>query len=523
MTPALSMTNLEPDSEAVTSTRPAPDEYQSPLVNLRTLKTAVWHRWRIWLAAGLVGMVAGAALHLVLPVKYAAVTDLYLTYPANADPAVSVVNDVSLAQTTAVAHEALDRLHLRMTPASFLSSYTVVAVSSDIISITSSGPSSAGAVARANATAQAFLAVRNREKRLQTGLITSGLQSQISALQSQVGKLTNEITDLSTTGSASSANRLTQLTNQRGADETQISQFQAQAQQAQLDLASVIQGSSIIDPAAPTAVSRKKVIATDGLTGLFIGLGSAMMVLLLSFLLSDRLRTREDVAAVLGAPVELSIARTMRGKPRRRHLAAPPPSLRMIQRRLRHRLEAAPGTALTVVEVGSAEISALAVALLARSLASQDRRVMIVDMAHGRPLAALFGDRGTMKEGQYTLALGGQHLFLVVGPEDPAEAAEKLSVPEGTDAVIILTSIDPAFSVEYLAMWASDAVVLVNAKKASASVIGTTGELLRRAGIAIRSALIIGGDPRDETVGALDADPPPAAEQALGERRPATT
>ena len=524
MTSAMTMTQMGPDPEDVVATRPAPDDYQSPLVNLRTLKTAVWRQWRIWLTVGLVGMVIGAGLHFVLPVKYAAKADVYLVYPGNADPLTSSANDLSLAQTTAVAQQALTRLHLHATASSFLASYTVVNQSDAIFTITSSGPSPSAAMARANAVSQAFLTVRNRERSLQARLLISGLQAQIRSLQTQVGNLTKQITGLPAAATTSSSNQLTQLTNQQGSDESQISQLQAQVQQTQLDLTSVIRGSSVIDPATASPVSRTKVIATDGLTGLVIGTGGAMMILLLGLLLSDRLRTREDVAAVLGAPVVLSITTAMGRRRMPRQLVAPPPHLRMIERRLRDRLEAAPGTALAVVEVGAANVSALAVALLARALASQDRHVMIVDMARGRPLASLCGARRNVPEGQYSLPIGDQHILLVVAPEDPAEAAEALSVPEGADAVLVLTSIDPAFSIEHLAKWANNAVVIVNAKKASASLIGSTGQLLRQAGIDISSALVIGGDPRDETVGSPDTDDVPfAAGSVLGERRPAAT
>lgn len=523
MTSVLSMLRQDPDPGGVTPNYPAPDEYQSPLVNLRTLRAAVWRRWRIWLTIGLVGMVIGGSLHLVLPVKYTAIAEVYLAYPPGGASATSSTNDVSLAQTTPVAQLALDHLHLNMTTASFLSSYEVVAVSNVIFSITSSGPSSAAAVARANATAQAFLAVRNREKHLETHLLISDSQSQIHSLQSQTSDLTNKINSLSAAGLGSS-NQVNQLVNQRSGDETQILGLQGQIQQAQLDLYSVIRGSSVIDPATPIAVSRKKVMAVDGLTGLVIGLGSALMILLLSLLLSDRLRTREDVAAVLGAPVELSIAHSMRSRRLHHHMVAPPPPLLMIERRIRDHLEAAPGSALAVVEVGAANISALAIGLLGRSLALEDRRVMIVDMVRGHPLASLFTGKKAVKEGQYTLSLGGQHIFLVVSAEDPAEATEKLSVPDGTDVVLVLTSVDPAFSADHLARWASDAVVLVNTKTASGTLIGSTGELLRRAGIVIRSALVVGGDPRDETVGIPYADTLPSmVEQALGERHRAQT
>lgn len=524
MSSALSVTHLEPDQDVAAIGHQLPDEYPGRLVNLRALKTAVWRRWRVWLTTGIAGMVLGAGLHLIIPVKYAAKTQVYLTYPVNADPLVSSANDVSLAQTTAVAQQAVDHLHLHVTATAFLSSYTVVADSDAIFTITSSGPSAAAAEARGNAIAQAFLAVRDRERRLQTRLAISGLQAQIRAVQSQLSTLTREINGLPPGAANSATSQLTQLTNQQGADQTQLSQLQGQVQQAQLDLTSVIRGSTIIDPAATTPVSRTKVIATDGITGLVMGIGSAMMILLLGLLLSDRLRTREDVAAVLGAPVELSIAHGMTSKGRRRHLVEPPPALRMIERRLRDRLETAPGTALAVIEVGAPNETALAVAALARSLATQDRRVVVVDMARGRPLASLFGGRKVLAEGRYTLPLGGQHALLIIAPDDPAEAAAQLSVPESAEAVLVLASIDPAYSVDHLAKWATNAVVIVNAKKATASLIGSTGELLRQAGVAIRSAFVIGGDPRDETIGTLGInDLSIATGQMLGERHPAAT
>ena len=93
------------------------DSFLGPMIGLRALLDTIWRKRRLWLITGLVGLVLGASLHLAIPRKYTAVTDLYLTTPAGADQAQAMINDVSLLQTEVVAQEAVTVGRFNMTSA----------------------------------------------------------------------------------------------------------------------------------------------------------------------------------------------------------------------------------------------------------------------------------------------------------------------------------------------------------------------------------------------------------------------
>lgn len=480
-------------------------------VSLRVLSAAAGRHWRLLVATALVGLVIGAGFHLVVPRKYASVADLFLTEPAATDPAQAMANDTSLLQTRAVAARAVAALHLQTSPDTFLASYKGLALSNAILSITFSAHSPTAAVDGGNAVARAFLRVRTDELNLQTQVVVRGLQTQVNSLDHEITDLSSSIDVLSINPAGSqSSNQLADLVEQRSEDTSQVAQVESQIQQEQLNESSVTAASQVLDPAAALKVSAKKVTVMDALSGLVGGLGLALIALVVGVLLSDRLRTREEVAAALGAPVELSILRcaprrSMRRRRSRRLLKRPTPELQMIARRLRAHLQSPGGAALAVVEVESARASALAVALLASSLATEGRHVVMVDMAAGRPLASLLGLKSRERE-LHTVTVGDQSAFLIVGPDDPAEMGRDW-MPSGGDALLVVASVDPAFGAEHVALWATKGVVVVDPSRAGARTITSTAELLHRARIAIRSAILIGADPEDdESPGALGVD-----------------
>ena len=352
------------------------DLVPEPMINLRALLATVWRKRRIWLVTGLVGLAVGGCLHLVVPRKYTAATDLYLTAPAGANPAGAMADSVALLKTEVVAQKAAAVGRLNMTPNALLSKYTGVPVSDSIMSITFSGPSQAQAVAGARAVAAAFLAVHARQSSLQTEGLVHSLRSQISSLNNEINSLNAKITSLSGATSGSQANQAADLGNQRIADESEISQLQGQVSQALVSEQLTDGTSSVLDPAAAVPVSGKKVIVSDGLSGLVAGLAVGLIAVVFGALLSDRGPDRSTVAATLGAPVELSLGRlrsprVMRRSRLSRQLRDPSPSLRMIERRLRGHLESVPGSALAVVAVGTSEPTALAVGALALALSSE--------------------------------------------------------------------------------------------------------------------------------------------------------
>ena len=225
----------------------------------------------------------------MIPRKYTAVTDLYLTTPAGADPAQAMVNDVSLLQTEVVAQEAITTGHLNMTPHTLLSHYTGLSLSDNIMSITFSGPSQTEAVSGARAVAKAFLAVQAKSLGLQTDGLVRGLQSQISSLNNEIDNLNTQINSISgATPDTQSSNQLVDLVNQRSADESQVSQLQAQIDQALVNEQFTDRPTVFLILPLWFRYRPRKSSSMDALSGLVAGLAIGLAVVIFSALLSER-------------------------------------------------------------------------------------------------------------------------------------------------------------------------------------------------------------------------------------------
>lgn len=484
-----------------------------PMIGLRSLMGTIRRRRRVWLTTAFVGLIVGASLHLVIPHKYTAVTDLYLAQTAGSDPAQAMAANVSLLQTEAVAKQAVISGRLHMSPSAVLSHYTGVAVSDDLMSIKFSGPTEAQAVSGASAVAQGFLAVQARELGLQTDVVVRGLQSQISSVNAAISTLNTSVDNLSiATPNEQTTNKLAELVNQRSADQLQVSQLQTQVEQARLNEQSADHVSHVLDPAALVPVSTKKVFLMDGLSGLVVGLAVGLAAVILGALLSERAPDRSAIAATLGAPVELSLGgyrspRLLRRTRLSRRLKEPSPILQMIERRLRGHLEAAPGSALVVVEVGTPDQTALAVGALALALSSEGHRVVVVDAAANRPLASILGINSkpeVMETFQGPAAAGGPPVSVLVAPEDPLQMAQK-PPPDDADALLILASLDAAFGAEHLAPWVTDAVMILSSRRTTIPHMNVSREMLHEAGISLRSVILLDSDPEDESSGVLSS------------------
>ena len=73
--------------------------------------------------------------------------------------------------------------------------------------------------------------------------------------------------------------------------------------------ASMVQGTMILDRAAPIPPSRKHLAAIYGAAGLIASLAAGLGVVIVGAVTSNRLRRRDDVARTLGAPVGLSVGK----------------------------------------------------------------------------------------------------------------------------------------------------------------------------------------------------------------------
>jgi hypothetical protein len=378
--------------------------------------------------------------------------------------------------TPKVSLQALADLHLAPGHL-FAAKYTGEVLSGSILELEATAPSQAQAVVFGNAVASAFLSVRDQELRFQTNVEVVSLTAQIDA-----DKADNN-------------------TNQVGP-------LQSQMQQDLIDQTSVILGSYVLDPATAVVPSKYKATVEDALSGLVGGLGLGLGAVVVAAAISDRPRRREELADLLGAPIEVSLgryrsphwARRLRLRRRLRH---PDQALRMAQRRLRAHVDASPDGSLAIVEVQATEPAALSTAVLALSLASEGSRVVLADMAHGRPLAALFGATG--KRSRLEIPVGQGSITLAVAPDDPSELTVA-GLANGADLVLALASADPSLGAEHIAGWASQAVVVLNAGKASSTRVNSTGQMLRVAGVNLRSAILFGAGAEDDTVGLVATD-----------------
>jgi hypothetical protein len=260
--------------------------------------------------------------------------------------------------------------------------------------------------------------------------------------------------------------------------------------------------------------------------GLVAGLAVGLGLVIVMALVSDRLRRRDDIAYALGGPVGLSTGRIhlSRWRPGQRGLAAA--SGRDMQRIVAYLRGIAPagsrGTALAIVPVDNARIAALSLVSLAVTGAREGKQVVIADLCSGAPAGRLLG---AGHPGIHAVSADGMDLTIVIPhPDDiipigplhrtspqahPALDAEALAgACASADLLLTLVDLDPALGAEHLATWATDAVAVVTAGRSSATRIHAVGEMTRLAGTNLVSAVLIGADPADESLG-ITAPPPP--------------
>jgi hypothetical protein len=489
------------------------DAALGPIVHIRSLWAAVRRRWRVVVIAGLVGLVIGASLHLVLPRKDVATSDLYLAIPAGSNPQEVMANNLALLRTNSVAAQAIAAGGLHMSPHTLLGRFSGLSLSDNILSISFSGSTPSQAVAGARAVAQAFLTVQAGELRRQTNGLVHSLRSQITSLNSSIAALDAQIDNPATAAASTGANnQLTNLINQRSDDQSQVSQLQGQVGEALTQEQSSNGVSHVLDPAAVVPASAAKALLVDGLSGLVAGLALGLVLIVFGALFSERVPDRVMVAETLGAPVALSLARYRSPRLLRRtrlagRLRTPDPAILMIERRLRAQLELAPGSAMAVITMGRPDAAALGVGALALGLSAEGHRVVVVDAADDRLLARMLG----LSPAPDTMELSPiptdepECLRLLVAPPDPMQMAEK-APPDDADTLLVLASLDPAFGGEHLASWVVDAVVVLSEPGVSLARMDISRQMLHQAGISLRSVILLGSDAEDESSGALSPD-----------------
>ena len=514
-----------------------PASMTTGLVSLGFIKAAIRRNARFWCALAVVGLLVGIGFDMRYPASYKASTSVLITFAPDDNPTSAVLDNQAIAQSRSVGELAMQKLGLRESVGSFVAATTVAVVTDRVLLITVSAPSSAAAVTRANAVAAAFLQFRANE--LETGhqLLLQSLDQEVNQAKQNVGSINSQISQLSAQ-SASSAQQgeLKNLQAKLGQANGQlaIDEQAAASTKANPGVLSAVTGSVVLDPAAPLAHSQHKYLLIYAFIGFVAGLALGIGLVVVQAIVTDRLRRRDDVAYALGAPVKLSVGtvRLSRWHPSRRGLAAARSAdVRRIIANLRGALPTSAGglAALAVVPVDDPKVAALSLVSLAVSRAQEGQKVVVADLASGAPAAMLLdsrtpGVRSVRANNAFlTLAVPDRDNIAPVGPFGTFSAKAHRS--EFTDAVrnactsadllLTLATLDPALGGEYLTTWATSAVVMVTAGQSSWARIQAAGEMIRLAGVSLTSAVLVGADKTDGSLGVTER---PGAFTRTGER-----
>jgi capsular polysaccharide biosynthesis protein len=511
---------------------PSTTGFAGGLVDLGFFIAALRRRAWVWVLTAIVGLAIGSGLYVSFPPAHHATASVLLVYNPNQDPLVQVQTEASLAQSQAVARQVVQQLKLPQSVSSLQAAYTVTVITDNVLMINVGAPSSASAVQRASALANAYLQYRAQYARLQQQQQFAQLDQQYNQAEQRLKVLEAQINQIPDTPTAQQKAELDNLQTQMAAQKQTIQYVNSTKSSTKTYTNSMVTGSFVLDKATALPQSRIKGAGLDVAGGLFGGLAIGMAIVILSALMSRRLRRRDDIALAMGSPVRLSVGPLRK----RRWLSALPKQAAKrkldMKRVVMYLRGAVPGSSrgpasLAVVAVDAPEVVARIVASLAMTCADEGKRVVLADISGGAYLARLFRETSP---GIHSVSRDGAELVLVlpeseeiapVGPmlagvvSGTSQADEALvTACSSADLLLTLATLDPAVGGDHLGTWAASAVAVVTAGGSSAEKAHGVSEMIRMADTRLDSVILVGVDKNDESLGV----PSPADQAALAKR-----
>jgi hypothetical protein len=392
-----------------------------------------------------------------------------------------------------------------------------------VLLITASAKSGDAAVSHDTAIASAFFQFRASVAQSAQNLVNTALNNQVSQAQQSVKAIDTKISQVSAQPSSPAQQaQLKQLKAEAAEGNLGVTNLQtaaaATAATAQITTDTVVQDSRTLNPATLTPHSKLKRMLEYAFLGLFAGLLLSMAIIIIGALMSDRLRRRDDIAQALGAPVTVSTGpvRLSRWRSGGRGLAvAKSFGVKRIVAYLDNAVPPSPRgpASLAVVPADDVGVPAICLASLALSCAQRGLQVVVADLCQGAPAARLLG---AADPGVKTVSAEGAHLIVAIPERDDvlpagplkrakgqARAAEPLlQACASADVLLTLAPLDPSLGAEYLTGWTRNAVVMVTTGRSTAARIHAVGEMVRLAGMALISGILVGADKTDESLGA---------------------
>jgi capsular polysaccharide biosynthesis protein len=501
------------------------------LASLGFIRGVLRRAKRVWCAFAVAGLIIGVGFSVAFPPSYQASTSLLLTPVTAAGEVAStccpasgpIFNEQTLAGSREVAALAIQKLGLNTTVNSFLKTYTVTTVTDRVLLITANAKSGPAAVSHATAIAAAFFQFRQSVAQSAQNLVNTALNQQISQAQQSVKSIDTKISQVSAQPSSSAqAAQLKALKADAAQANLGVTNLQtaaaATAATAQITTDTVVQDSRVLNPATLTPHSKLKRTVEYAVLGLFAGLLLSIAVIIIGALMSDRLRRRDDIAQALGAPVAVSTGPVGLSRWRSGGKGLAVARNFGVKRIIAYLDNAVPPSprgpaSLAVVPADDVQVPAVCLASLALSCAQRGLQVVVADLCPGAPAARLLG---AADPGVKTVSAEGTHLIVAIPERDDmlpagplkrgqgrARAAEPLvQACASADVLLTLAPLDPSLGAEYLTGWTRNAVVMVTTGRSTAARIHAVGEMVRLAGMALISGILVGADKTDESLGA---------------------
>ncbi len=483
---------------------PATAPTGQPLLDLSRLVLAIRRRRRMWVALALVGMLAGAALAVLLPAPPTAIVRLYVVHEDDqpSDSGNLIRTDIALMDTAKIAGAALKQVGSAQRPEDFLKDYDVVGVTNNVLEVTVRAKTNADAVNRAKALADVFIADHIGRIKAGSDAEAKALTDQRNRVQAELKQVNKQISTAETqaqdqadtqgqdgTQSQPNAAGLDSLYARRAELTSRVSDLSQQAEEAGIGAPRVAAGTQIVDAPRALKVSRLSTLVANSAIGLLLGLIVGWMLAALTGVVKDRPVLRKDIAANLGASVIAQLPAPRRGLAR----------LWRGRRTTRERRRVA-GTVVRLVRGGSGPVSVLELgtrriaAALTLDVATElatDREVVIVEDPAGRIVAD---------------DLPGRDLGQLTGRADrPIRiiGAEETTPARRGETRLGIGSVTPGTAWTDLRHLGTETLLVVRTGYANTAWLHTVARQLADSRIPILGIVLVNPDPRDKSDGTL--------------------
>jgi capsular polysaccharide biosynthesis protein len=288
-------------------------------LNAREWLSALFRHKFIILTFVLVGVCAGVGYAVAVPGLYTSKALVLLppsSLNSNGQPTRDIGTQAQIAMSPGIVDRAGEQLRPPLGFAVLQHRIVVTGLTSDILQITAKGVSGSQAQQLANGVASAFVAYTSQTAAAIPG-VTAALRNEASQIQRQISDLQQEINTttatihsdgVTSTKAQSQIALLSTLEQQQQSANLQLDSVNSQIAQAKLNAAGGGTGTAILDKAASGTPPSHLRPVLYGILGLLAGILVGGLGAMRAIRRDRRLRRRDDMAEVVGAPVLASLS-----------------------------------------------------------------------------------------------------------------------------------------------------------------------------------------------------------------------